>query len=137
MEPDVVEAGKALSPIIVAIIGAGAGLVSGVIASLIAPWVQYAIESRRKAIEYKEILIRDTRVLLDKSDTIAEIRASSLWGFINDNLSEKERKKVFPGAYTIELSSGPKDELSQDDHRKQGISNMLARLEKEWNLTKT
>ncbi len=138
MEKEIIETSQSLSPIIVALIGAVAGLVSGAVASLIAPWVQYAIESRRKSIEYKSNLIKETRALIDKADEIKEIRASSLWGFIHENLNEKERKIVFPGAIVIEVSnSGMSDGMSQDDHRKQGVSMMLSRLEKEWKLTNT
>ncbi len=136
MEPDIIQTSNNFSPIIIALIGALGGLVSGVIASLIAPWVQHAIQSRRKAIEYNEKLILDTRQLLDNVQSASEIRSSSLWGFINDSMNDDERSKFFPGAYIAEISNGPSDNLSQDDHRKQGISMMLARLEKEWKLTR-
>ena len=137
MENEIIETSKALSPIVVAVIGGVAGLASGIVASLIAPWVQYAIETRKKSIEYKTNLIKETRVLLDKYDAFRNIRASSLWGFISDNLNETEKKRVFPGAYIIEMSNGgPSDQMSQDDHRKHGVSAMLSRLEKEWKLTK-
>ena len=58
-------------------------------------------------------------------------------GFISDNLNEAERSNVFPDGILVEISNGAGDNLSQDDHRKEGISNMLSRLEKEWSLTKT
>jgi len=132
-----IQVSKELSPIIVAGIAAVTGLISGAIGSLIAPWVQHAIESKRKAIEYRENLIKDTRILLDRVNTIAEIRRSSMWGFISDNLNESEERIVFPRAITIEISDGVSDDLSQDDHRKEGISNMVSRLEREWELTET
>lgn len=138
MEKEIIEASKVFSPILVAIIGAVAGLISGTIASLIAPWVQYAIETRRKSIEYRSNLIKETRRLLDNAKEIREIRSSSLWGFIDKNLNDAERKIVFPGALIIEVSkSGVSDQMSQNDHRKQGISIMLSRLEHEWQLTNT
>ena len=138
MANEIIEATKALSPIIVAIIGGVAGLITGTIASLIAPWVQYAIEKKRKSIEYKTNLIKETRVLLDKHDDFKNIKASSLWGFISDNLNEKEKRKVFPEGIVIELSATRLDsQMSQDDLKKQGISSMLSRLEKKWELTKT
>lgn len=136
MTPEILETSKELSPIIVAAIAAIAGLISGVIASLVSPWVHHAVETRRKSIEYKINLIDETRKLLDTTETIAEIRTSSLWGFISENLNEQEKKNVFPGAIVIEISDGGQDDdLSQDDHRKSGISYMLSRLEKEWKLT--
>jgi len=141
MEQDLIQTGKELSPIIIAIIAiiaAVSGLISGAIASLVSPWVHYYIESRRKSIEYRTNLIKDTRSKLDQAQNIKEIRASSLWGFIDANLNEAERKIVFPGAIVIEVPTGGiSDGMSQCDLRKQGVSNMLSRLEKEWKLTKT
>ena len=97
---------------------------------------QEAIAEYRKSIEYKTNLIAETRKLLDTSETMTQVRASSLWGFISDNLNDKENKSVFPGAFVMEISlGGPNDEMSQDDQRKRGISVMLSRLEKEWKLT--
>ena len=137
MEAEIIQASKQLSPIIVASIAAITGLISGAVGSLVAPWVQHAVESKRKAIEYRERLIKETRTLLDRTKTLAELRRSSMWGFISDNLNESEQSSVFPDGIVIEISGGVSDNLSQDDHRKQGISDMLARLEKEWSLTKT
>ncbi len=136
MEKEILETSKELSPIIVAIIGSIAGLISGTVASLIAPWVHYAIESKKEKIKYQGELIKKTRNLLDTLISFKELRSSSMWGFIFDNLNDKERKIVFPNAYVIEAGNGPSDEMSQDDFRKQGISLMLSRLEKEWKLTK-
>ena len=137
MESEIIETGKALSPIIVASIGALAGLVSGAFASLVAPWVHHAIESRRKSIEYKSNLIKETRTLLDKSEGFKDILTSSLWGFISDNLNEKEKKTIFPNTLVAYVSSDPINNMNHNDYRKQAISNMLSRLEKKWNLTQT
>lgn len=136
MESEIAEASVALSPIIIALIGAAAGLASGVVGSLIAPWVQYAIESKRKRIEYRQNLIKEIRELVDRASTIAEIRRSSFWGFISENLTSEEREKVFPKSIKLSLASGLySDSLTEDDERKVGISEMLSRLEVEWKLT--
>jgi hypothetical protein len=138
MESDLVQVGKELSPILVAFIGAAAGLVSGTIASLIAPWVQYAIESRKKSFEYKQKLIADIKSLLDSNSDMNDIEKSSLWGFISENLNNEEKKIVYSGAIVCRMSTdGSNDTLTQDDLKKQGISQMIYRLEKEWNLVKT
>ncbi|WP_448873451.1 hypothetical protein [Desulfobulbus propionicus] len=138
MNPEVIEAGKNLSPIIVAIIGGFAGLVSGVIASLAAPWVQYAIELRRKNFEYKKEKINEIKELLSKTSDMDEIERSPLWGFVRENLNEEEKKIVYPGAIVVMVSNnGSQSSLTQDDLKKQGISKMVYRLEKEWKLLKT
>jgi hypothetical protein len=138
MNPETIEAGKNLSPILVAIIGGIAGLISGAIASLIAPWVQYAIELRRKSFEYKKEKLDEIKKLLEKASEMDEIERSPLWGFIRENLNEEEKKKVYPGALVVLVSNdGSHSSLTQDDLKKQGISKMIYRLEKEWKLLKT
>lgn len=138
VENELVQNSDALSAIMVAAIGAGAGLCSGVIASLIAPWVQYAIETRKKSFEYKRQKILEIRELLDNNRDMNEIEKSSLWGFISANLNEQEKKMVFPRGIVVRIpTDGSRDTLSQDDYKKQGISDMLYRLEKEWKLIKT
>ena len=137
MQPEIIEAGKALSPIIVASIAAVAGLTSGAIGSLIAPWVHHAIESRRMAIEYRQQLIRDLRNLLDGKKTVADMQRSSMWGFILENLNEEERKEALPQYETITIFVGLDDGLNGEELRKMGISKMISRLEEEWGLTKT
>jgi hypothetical protein len=61
-----------------------------------------------------------------------------LWGFISENLNNEEKKIVYSGAIVCRMSTdGSNDTLTQDDLKKQGISQMIYRLEKEWNLVKT
>lgn len=149
MDQELIKAGKDLSPIFVAIIGGLAGLVSGVIASLVAPWVHHKLETKKQSLEYKRSLIKDVRKLLDKSTSIEEIQASSLWGVIDSHLNKEERKKALGNiirATTIvyeevpKLKSGEKIEKHSIEEqsifalRKSGISTMLARLEREWKL---
>lgn len=129
IDPKSLEAGIKFSPIIIASIGAAGGLASGILASLIAPWVHYGIELRRKSFEYKANRIKDTRALLDKAESLTDILNSSLWGFISNNLNETERGIVFPKGLVI--WEGGAD---QDSYKKSGISIMLSRLEKEWKL---
>lgn len=51
-----------MDPLVVsALIGGGAGLVTGAIASLIAPWVHWGIEKRRTRRESRRALIADAR----------------------------------------------------------------------------
>lgn len=118
-----------------ALIAAGFGLISGTVASLIAPWVHYFIEHRRRSIEYKIERIAEIRKLLDSADSMVDVKKSSLWGFIEAHLNEQERKGAIP-IRTMVIQADDGAEISQEDIKKQAISRMLSRLEKEWGLTK-
>ncbi|MFI9651039.1 hypothetical protein [Guyparkeria halopsychrophila] len=111
------------------------GLISGTIASLIAPWVHYFIERRKKSSEYKAELIKETRKVIDRSQTMSEVKKSSLWGFIEENLTEEEKAKAMP-VRTLVVQRDDGAQISQEDIKKQAVSRMLARLEKDWGLTK-
>lgn len=52
------------SDLLTAAIGAGAGLVSGSIASLIAPWVHWGIEKRRKKLEHRISLVKSWEAMI-------------------------------------------------------------------------
>jgi len=118
-----------------AIIATVFGLISGTVASLLAPWVHYFIELRRKSIEYKIERIAEVRKLLDNSDSMVDVKKSSLWGFVNAHLNEHERKGAMP-VRTLVVQADDGAEISQQDMRKQAISHMLSRLEREWGLIK-
>lgn len=107
------------------------GLIAGTLGSLIAPWVNWRIEKKRKSIEYKQNLIKETRNLVDTADSLEVILSSSLWGFISEHLTTREKESVSSGR-TIHMTDWPK--MSELDMRKQHISKMLHRLEKEWVL---
>lgn len=113
------------------IIPAITGLISGAIGSLIAPWVHWRIEKKRKSIEYKQVLIKDVRHLVDTAESLEKILSSSLWGFIEAHLTKDERHSVSSGRILHKSDWSEMDELSI---RKQKIGVMLHRLEKEWNL---
>jgi len=152
MAPEIITAGRELSPIIVAFIGAIAGLISGIVASFVSPWVHYTIETRKKSLDYKISIIREVRALLDKSSSIGEIQASSLWGFIEEHLNEDEHSRVLGEIEIVTTETyyrkKPKTEPGTTIknnivetppifiYRKAGISQMLTRLEKEWQLVK-
>ena len=123
-----------MSPeIAAALVGGIAGLLSGAVASLVAPWVQWAIEKRRKSIEYKELLIKELRALIDRSENIEEIMASSLWGFIESNLTKEERGN-FCNARVIHVTD---HKITQGKIKMQIIGRMVARLENEWHIKNT
>lgn len=75
-------------------------------------------------------LIKEIRKMLDEAENIEKIKFSSYWGFIKDNLNEEEKKIVFNSAHMI--IGGMKN--SDFYLRKEKISSMLSRIEKEWKL---
>lgn len=113
------------------IIPAVTGLIAGAIGSLVAPWINWRIEKKRKSFEYKQVLIKDVRHLVDAAESLEHILSSSHWGFLQAHLTKDELHSVSSGRI-VHLSDWPgMDELSM---RKQTIGLMLSRLEKEWIL---
>ena len=74
--------------------------------------------------------------MLDSADSMVDVKRSSLWGFIDAHMNEQERKGAMP-VRTLVIQADDGAEISQQDIRKQAVSRMLSRLEKEWGLTKT
>ena len=130
MEKEWLTTTKDLSPIILGVITIISGLISGLIAIYVGPEIKFKYENKQKTLEYKINLILNIRQLLDKSENIEEIKFSSYWGFIKDNLNEEEKKIVFDSAHMI--IGGMKN--SDFYLRKEKISLMLSRIEKEWIL---
>lgn len=50
--------------ILVALIGAVAGLISGTIASLIAPWIKWGIEKKKLLLTERKLLVKDVREII-------------------------------------------------------------------------
>jgi hypothetical protein len=121
---------KELSPIILALITIISGLISGLIAIYLGPKIKFKYENKQKILEYRINLISNLRQVLDKAENIEDIQFSSYWGFIKDNLNEEEKKIVFNSGQTI--IGGMKN--SDFYVRKEKISLMLSRIEKEWIL---
>ena len=130
------ETTQTLSAITIALIAGGSALISAIVTSLLAPIVQNFLGNKNKKVEYKIKLITDSREILDKSKTLAEVEASSMWGFINDNLNDDEKERIESDALSIQIDRGLDANLTQDEIRMQCISNMLSRLEKKWGLLK-
>jgi hypothetical protein len=77
--------GEVTDVLLQALPGAIGGLVTGAIASLIAPWVQWAIEKRRSKLNYRQELIRKWRkeiedLALALLDEVARIEKQ--WGLV-------------------------------------------------------
>jgi hypothetical protein len=115
---------------VAALIGGLAGLCTGILGSLVAPWVQWNIEKRRKDIEYKQKIISEVRKLLDEKPDIDDIKSSSYWGFIFEHLDDREKSNMSNSTIVVELNEG----TDSDTAKKRIISRMLHRLEQKWGL---
>jgi hypothetical protein len=111
--------------------GAMGGLVTGIIASLIAPWVQWAVEKRRSKLNYRQELIRKWRkeiedlalggkVMFGGTVTYSEIRPH-LRKEVRDSLEQPRTFRV-------------PNEARGDNADKAILLDEVARIEKEWGL---
>jgi hypothetical protein len=111
--------------IYVALIGGVSGLITGAVGSLIAPWVQWGIEKRRKRMDNRRVLLYDVRKLLDgKPLRRNEYRESKEYGAIAAYLSKSLKDRV------EQRNTHGGEELIRDDMHKE-----LCELEKKWGLT--
>ena len=77
--------------VIAAVFGAVGGVVTGTISSLIAPWVQWGIEKRRKRFERRRSLINSWR------DMVARVRKRC-----EEEVENDRAKKPDPGDVLLE-----------------------------------
>ncbi len=118
--------------VITALIGGGSGLVSGAIASLIAPWVHWGIEKRRTRRESRRALIAEAR----------EYVASHLFG--GATFSAKpiySQLKPHLHREVIEVIENYEELLDQQDDPgtfprlfREQVLNEISRVERKWTL---
>ena len=110
------------------LIAGGVGLVSGAIGSLIAPWVQWGVEKRRKRYEkrvkqieqWKELIWSET---FDRFQLIRHPSYSSLQGL----LSKETRWMLESSTHVIEIGS-------PFDPYQRALLKEIHRIEKSWGL---
>jgi hypothetical protein len=78
------------------------GLVSGVIGSLIAPWVNWGIEKRRARLEARRRFIADARAELQHGPEKKQFRESVLYSRLLPHLSDRTIKQLMSDAITIQ-----------------------------------
>jgi hypothetical protein len=76
------------------LIPAAAGLISGAVASLIAPWVQWGIEERREQSRGRRELLFNARILLLDPPPVAEFRKLPIYFQLKPILSVATVKTV-------------------------------------------
>ncbi len=112
------------------LVSAVTGLISGAIASLIAPWVQWAIEKRRNLINYRRELIKTWRNELEDYNYVGgEVRASSTYAAIRPHLQQQVRERLENRErFTFDSRGGDTFVI------KNILLDEVARIEKEWGL---
>jgi hypothetical protein len=109
------------------IIPAIAGLVSGVAASLVAPWVSWSIEQKREKLAYKRSLIRRWREFLANDFDQLAFSGTAAYSEMRPHLSPSTREAIEGNKITVRLGRGGNviHSLVLDD---------IARVEKEWGI---
>ncbi len=109
------------------VIPAISGLVSGAIASLVAPWVQWRIERKREKLAYKKEMIRRWREFLDRDFDETEFSGTAVYSEIRPHLSSETLQSIESDRITIRLGRG-------GDVIRSLVLDDITRLEKEWDL---
>ena len=80
-----------------------AGLVAGIIGSLIAPWVHWGIEKRKLRLMSRRVLISDIRHLLSYPTTKEEFRDNTIYFQLKPFLSEQTREEIESDDLTVKM----------------------------------
>lgn len=115
-----------------ALIAAAVGLITGAIGSLIAPWIHWGIEKRRKRFESRSDLIRRWREILgDPEFDRSKMLNNPSYGALRPLLSTEALKEVErPSTHINCYMGGP----PIDDHDRMTLLHEVARIEKAWGL---
>ncbi|PZQ33260.1 MAG: hypothetical protein DI562_01995 [Stenotrophomonas acidaminiphila] len=116
-----------------AVIGGVAGLLSGAVASIIAPWVQWGIEKRRMKHQSRAALIKRWReVLVHPHFSREHMLRDPDYATLETLLSEeglKQMRRPFTSHIVIRGGTGNPGEA---DHGM--LMREIARIEREWGL---
>jgi len=107
------------------------GLVTGAIGSLIAPWVQWGVEKRRKKLERRVVLIQRWREIIS-NDTFERrnLLNDPAYGPLRDLLIEDVRKEIErPSNHITVVLDSP-----TNSHDRDIVLREIARIERSWGL---
>ena len=114
-----------------------AGLLSGAIGSLVAPWVNWGIESKRERMKARRALVEEARSLLHDPPPLADFRKLPLYFKLKPLLSAKTNK-ILAGAFTengsettILVAGGPHGGINPYAHE---VLADVTHLERKWGL---
>jgi len=116
-----------------AVIAVVLGFVSGVIGSLVAPWVHWGIEKRRQRFAARKEILNACRQALNSTDfNIFAFREGPAYAAIRDHLTEKAREQFesVSGTKIYVSGSGP----GQGNVHRRALADELARIGKLWGL---
>lgn len=114
-----------------AIIAGLVGLITGAIGSLIAPWVQWGVEKRRKKLERRTALIQRWREILSNDAFERAILLNDpAYGPLRDLLTEAVRKEIErPLTHITVVLNSPTNSNDRDL-----VLREIARIERSWGL---
>jgi hypothetical protein len=119
------------------LIPAAAGLLSGILGSLVAPWIHWGIEARRERAKSRRALIAEARLLLAKQLPIATFRKHPVYFQIKPHLSEGTNALVigefdqYGYEVVVLVSDGPYAGVQPYAHL---VLDELSRIEARWGL---
>ena len=114
-----------------AIIAGVVGLTTGAIGSLIAPWVQWGVEKRRKKNDRRIDLIQRVREILSQENFSRSILLNDpIYGALRCLLNEKARKEIERSANHFVVAVNSPTSNSDRDL----ILREIAEIEKSWGL---
>jgi hypothetical protein len=108
------------------------GLIGGVVGSLVAPWVHWAIEKRRSKFDYRKSLIEKWRSEIDAFDWEYENFGNTSTYAAMKPLMQQNVIEDFEAQRTFHI---PPDRGRGENLKKHWASDEVARIEKEWDLT--
>ena len=117
--------------ILVALVGAASGLVSGTVASLIAPWINWGVEKRKQKLEYRRQLVVSWRKMIeDVSKQVPEDKSPGDVVFLYQKHSAFHSLKQHLNIESVDMlrNLDPYYELPFK------ISDEISRIEKKWKL---
>lgn len=119
------------SSLLTAIIGGIAGLITGAIGSLIAPWVHWGIEKKRYRRDRRAELVKQWREILLKEDfSRSDLLNHPLYGPLRELL--KDEIKIILERPTNHLVVDLNSSTNSPD--RDTIRREIARIEKLWDL---
>lgn len=118
--------------VLTALIGGIAGLLSGTVASIIAPWVNWGIEKKRNQLEYKAALIQRWRIIIASPFDRNRMLADPDYGALEPLLTEEVRNQLRRSSSAHIVVQGGSGDPNQADQTL--LQREIARIEKEWGL---
>jgi hypothetical protein len=121
-----------------AIVGGVAGIITGSLSSLFAPWVQWGIEQKRLKFQRRKELVADWRAMIktinyipteaiNTNSTLGDMLMKHGWLTLKSHLSIEALREIESswGKFAVNTQKGPEVRILTDE---------VARIEKDWKL---